>query len=155
QAIYKPNRRGIPMIETTGIEAMNNIEVVSGVPVSEEGAPPFEEVNRVLTKWFYKPDLQAIRIVMGTMQSHYLGIGNGWLFIVAPPGTGKTTMSIMDSANLPQVISLGDFSENTFISGFVASPTPGILEQLGTQQYEGTTVITEGDAIFLAKDFTT
>ena len=75
----------------------------------------FVELNRVLQKWFYKPDLQAIRIVMGTLKAHYLDIGDpAWLFVVAPPGSGKTTVSIMGAAGLQSVNVLSDVTENTF-----------------------------------------
>jgi hypothetical protein len=114
---------------------------------------PFEAV---LLKWFYKPDLQAIRIALGTIKAHYLKVGDpAWLFIIAPPGTGKTTMSIMGASGLPEVVSLSDFTENTLLSGFYGHRDPGLLEKLGHTVQEGNTHTTQGDAIFLAKDFTT
>ncbi len=116
----------------------------------------FDSLNAVLKKWFYKPDLQAIRIILGTMSAHYLRIGDpAWLFVVAPPGAGKTTMSLMGACGLPEVISLSDFSESTFLSGFYGHGTPGLLEKLGHTVQEGDTYTTQGNALFLAKDFTT
>ena len=56
----------------------------------------FQPLKELLEAHFYKPDLQAIRIVLGTIQAHYLNVGDpAWLFVVAPPGTGKSTMSLM------------------------------------------------------------
>jgi hypothetical protein len=78
-----------------------------------------------------------------------------WLFIVAPPGTGKTTMSLMGAAGLPQVIALGDISENTLLSGFYGHQSPGLLEKLGPVTEEGQTYTTNGNAVLLVKDFTT
>ena len=50
----------------------------------------FHELNTVLTRHFYHPDLQALRIVLGTIEAHYLKIGDpAWLFYVAPPGLAK------------------------------------------------------------------
>jgi hypothetical protein len=113
-------------------------------------------LEKVLRRWFYNPDLQAIRIVLGTIKTHYLNIGDpAWLFVVAPPGAGKSTMSIVGAAGLPNVISLGDFTENTFLSGFYGHQTPGMLEKLGHTTQNGNTFTTTGDGIFLAKDFTT
>jgi hypothetical protein len=64
-------------------------------------------LEAVLRRWFYNPDTQAIRIVLGTIEAHYLNIGDpAWLFVVAPPGAGKSTMSIVGAAGLPDVISL-------------------------------------------------
>ena len=116
----------------------------------------FTQLNETLNTWFYQPDLQAIRIVLGTAKAHYLNIGDpAWLFVVAPPGTGKTTTSIMSACGLPEVVSLGDVSENTFLSGFYKHKEPGVLEKLGKTTEEGNTFITEGNALFLVKDFTT
>src|SRR5581483_465565 len=82
-------------------------------------------LNELLEEWYYKPDLQAVRIVLGTIAAHYLNIGDpAWLFIVAPPGAGKTTMSLMGAAGLPQVIPIGDVTENTFLSGFYGHDAP-------------------------------
>jgi hypothetical protein len=115
-----------------------------------------DHLYRLLQQSFYKPDLQAIRIVLGAIQAHRLNIGDpAWLFVVAPPGSGKTTMSIMGTCGLPEVTMLGDFSENTFLSGFYGHKDPGILEKLGTTAKEGNTSVTRGDGVFLAKDFTT
>lgn len=121
-----------------------------------EAESPFALLNGVLLRWFYKPDLQAIRIVLGVMKSHYLRLGDPcWLFIVAPPGTGKTTISIMGASGLPEVIMLGDLTENTLLSGFYGHAQPGLLEKLGSTRKEGNTYITEGTGLLLVKDFTT
>jgi hypothetical protein len=116
----------------------------------------FSDLNSVLQTHFFEPDLQAIRIVLGTIKAHYLNIGDpAWLFVVAPPGSGKTTLSIMGAAGLPQVIPLSEFTENTFLSGFHGHAQPGLLEKLGIPIEHGGILETEGNAIFLAKDFTT
>ena len=116
----------------------------------------FSALNQVLEANFYKPDLQATRIVLGTINAHYLNIGDpAWLFVVAPPGSGKTTTSIMGACGLPEVISLSEFSENTFLSGFYGHKEPGVLEKVGKTSREGDTITTRGNAIFMAKDFTT
>jgi hypothetical protein len=117
---------------------------------------PFSELEAVLTRYFYRPDLQALRIVLGAIEAHYLKVGDpAWLFYVAPPGTGKTTMAILGASELQSVIPLGDFNERTFISGFYGHAEPGLLEKLGTTEQNGKTFVTTGDGIFVAKDFTT
>lgn len=116
----------------------------------------FTSLDKILQKWFYKPDLQALRIVLGTIKAHYLNLGDpAWLFVVAPPGTGKTTMSIMGACGLPEVLTISDFTENTFLSGFHGHREPGILEKVGHTTNVGDTYTTNGNAIFLVKDFTT
>ena len=116
----------------------------------------FLDLEAVLGRWFYKPDYQQVRIVLGTIQAHYLDAGDPtWLFVVAPPGTGKTTMSIMSAAALPDIIPLSDFTENTFLSGLYGAHQPGMLEKLGHTTQHDRTYTAHGDAIFLVKDFTT
>ncbi|MDA2931173.1 hypothetical protein MYX84_14720, partial [Acidobacteria bacterium AH-259-O06] len=84
------------------------------IPLNVPELGAFAQLNERLEKWFYQPDLQAMRIVLGTAKAHYLNIGDpAWLFVVAPPGTGKTTTSIMSTSGLPEVVTLGDVSENT------------------------------------------
>ena len=123
---------------------------------TEKSESLFDQLNDFLGENFYKPDLQALRIVLGTIKSHYLKIGDpAWLFVVAPPGAGKSTISIMGAAQLPQVTMLGDFTESTFLSGFYGHAQPGLLEKLGEPSHNGKVHSTQGNAIFLAKDFTT
>ena len=127
----------------------------SGVHTGDE-SNALEPLEVLLGTYFYKPDFQAIRIVLGAIQSHYLNLGDpAWLFVVAPPGTGKTTMGIMGAAGLREVVSLSDFTESTFLSGFHGHQQPGLLEKLGHTQSVGNVHTTTGNAIFLAKDFTT
>ena len=117
---------------------------------------PLAELECILRASFFEPDIQAIRIVLGTIQAHRLNLGDpAWLFIVAPPGSGKTTMSIMGASGLADVVMLGDFSESTFLSGFHGHKQPGMLEKLGHTVDDGKTFISKGDAVLMAKDFTT
>ncbi len=89
----------------------------------------FEPLNGLLQKWFYQPDLQAVRIALGAARTHFLNLGDPvWLFLVAPPGSGKTTMNIMATAGLPQVRMIGDLTPQTFLSGMHGATNPGILE---------------------------
>jgi hypothetical protein len=138
------------------------IEVAESLPTAvnlnqpTDHQDPFTELNAVLKKWFYKPDLQAVRIVLGAIKAHYLKIGDpAWLFLVAPPASGKSTMSLMGASGLPEVQTLSDFTENTFLSGFYGHKEPGLLEKLGTTAKNGNISVSQGNAVFLAKDFTT
>jgi len=121
-----------------------------------EPASPFDALAKVLNKYFYKPDIQAIRIALGALKSHYLKLGDpAWLFIVAPPGTGKTTMSIMGISELKEVHMTGDITESSLLSGFHGHAQPGILEKVGPTVQEDKTFTTTGDCVLLVKDFTT
>jgi hypothetical protein len=129
---------------------------VEAVPAVALPQDPFRPLREVLERWFYKSALQAIRIAMGTIKAHYLKIGTpAWLFVVAPPGSGKTTVTIIGACGLPEVQAIGDVTENTFLSGFHGHKDPGLLEKLGPTMQEGNTFTTDGNAVLLIKDFTT
>jgi len=149
----------IPLNEPPQIPTFNEIPAEDLSVQSRQASKisPLEQLDRVLKSNFYQPDTQAIHIILGTIQSHRLKLGDpAWLFVVAPPGSGKTSMSIMGACGLPDVVSLGDFSENTFLSGFFGHEKPGMLEKLGHTVKDGDkTYISTGDAVFVAKDFTT
>jgi hypothetical protein len=136
-------------------------EIISDNPGQPTASIPrktsaLEELERVLRANFYKPDTQAVRIVLGAIQAHRLNLGDpAWLFLVAPPGSGKTTITIMGTCGLPDVRMLGDFSENTFLSGFYGHQQPGMLEKLGHAVQEDQTFTSKGNAVLVAKDFTT
>ena len=136
--------------------SVENLLAVPPPPLNAPDLGPFSQLNEQLTKWYYKPDLQATRIVLGAVKAHYLDIGDpAWLFIVAPPGTGKSTTSIMSACSLPEVVTIGDLSANTFLSGFYGHKDPGLLEKLGHTEQNGDTYISRGNGVLLVKDFTT
>jgi hypothetical protein len=131
-------------------------KITPTAPPREAFANQFASLNDALARSFYKPDFQAIRVMLGAAKSHYLGVGDpAWLFVVAPPGSGKTTMAIMGAAGLPEVQSLGSFTPSTFLSGFYSRREPGLLEKLGPTTEKAGTHTTAGNAILLVKDFTT
>ena len=120
----------------------------------DEGRAGLKQLVSVLVRWFHEPDIQVIRIILGAMMAYYLR-SPVWLFVVGPPGTGKTTMNFMASSDLREVVSIGDVTPSTFLSGFSDKVQTGLLEQLGTPRSDGHSVITEADGLLMAKDFTT
>src|SRR5215813_11149691 len=116
--------------------------------VERDNSTNLEHLEKLLLQAFYRPDLQAIRIALATIQAHRLDIGDlAWLFVVALPGCGKTTASIMGASHLQAVVMIGDLTENTFLSGFYCHSQPGMLEKLGTVHQEGRTFSTHGNAV--------
>ena len=81
-------------------------------------------------RWYYQPDLQAIRVTLGTIKAHYLKIGDpAWLFVVAPQGPARRRSQSWAWLKLPEVVSLGGFTPNTFRSGFYSQREPGLLDR--------------------------
>jgi hypothetical protein len=127
------------------------LQIVQPVPASA-----LDRLDAVLRQHFHAPDTQAIRVVMSTIKSHYLNLGDpAWVFVVAPPGSGKTTTTIMGAAGLPQVQILGAWSASTFLSGMHGAVQPGLLEKLGPTFETNKCFVTKGDGILISKDFTT
>ena len=118
---------------------------------------PFSTLNLVIGSCFYKPDLQAVRILLGVAKTHYLHKGSTpvWMFLVGPPGTGKTAMNILCAKALYSVVTISSVTEKTFLSGYIDHPCPGLLEKLGRRYIKDGIIYYDGDAIFLIKDFTT
>ncbi len=129
---------------------------MSTAPVILAPASALNRLDRVLHSHFHQPDTQAVHVVMATIKSHYLNLGDpAWIFVVAPPGSGKTTTTVMGAAGLPQVQILGSWSPSTFLSGMHGAQQPGLLEKLGPTLENNKCYITKGDGILISKDFTT
>lgn len=115
----------------------------------------FAELDHLCLKYFEQPDLQAIHIALGVLMTHYLaGDEPIWLFFVGPPGAGKTTISLFGASGLGQTELISEVTPKTFLSGWGA-PRSGLLEKLGKpNKEEKGKIVTEGNGIFLIKDFT-
>ncbi len=54
-----------------------------------------EDLLKHIEESFYKPDLQAARIIIGTAYAHYFkDVDPIWMFVVGPPSSGKTAITI-------------------------------------------------------------
>jgi hypothetical protein len=97
-----------------------------------------------LRRWFYAPDLQALEIALTCYCSHlYLSDNPVWLFVIGPPGTGKTSLIIAALSFLPKTHILSDLTTTSFLSGF----------SQGAKKYSLLHEI--GNGVLLFKDFTT
>lgn len=120
-----------------------------------------DELFATVDKWYSDPDYQAFRISLGVVRSHFLPLRKPiWLFMVAPPGSGKTSIMVQALSGLPRSIVIGNLTANTFLSGVAGKQQVGILERLGKQtevinDFGHVDLVSHGDAIFLFKDFTT
>lgn len=95
-------------------------------------------------KWFYRPDLEALRIVLATAASHYVIKQDPiWLFVTGPASSGKTTIVVNSVRGLPKTHILGSLTPKTLMSQYKGVKNAALLHRIGNS----------GIAVF--KDFTT
>lgn len=94
-----------------------------------------------INKFFFEPDIEALRIVLASIACHLNPGDPVSLFIQGPPGSGKTKLHINAILGLPQTHLLGNLTPKTFVSGHKSKR--GILQTVGR------------DAILCFKDLTT
>jgi hypothetical protein len=98
-------------------------------PIVEEKIRQFNQLSNFLGHWFYKPDMDAVKICLSTYVAHrYLTDNPVWLFIIGPPGSGKTAVAIKSVGFLPNTHSIADLTPQSFLSGF--GENNGILGRL-------------------------
>lgn len=103
----------------------------------------WEEYTNHIKKWFYRPDLEAVRITLAVATSHFhKDCDPIWLFILGPSSSSKTVVCINSLLDLPQVKMMGDITAKTFLSGYTGTAHPSLLHQIG-------------NGILAFKDFTT
>lgn len=105
----------------------------------------FKELSDFLSEWFYKPDMDAVKICLSTYASHsYMSDDPVWLFIIGVSGSGKTSIAIRSVGFLPDCHEVNDITTNGFLSGY--GEGNGILGKL-TKKHNG-------NGVLLFPDFT-
>lgn len=113
------------------------------VPASTVAGECWTRLERHLNRWFYRPDLEALHCVLTACRAHY---GDGhpiWLFVIGPPGSGKTSIAVTSAATLPLTHVEGDLTMKAMMSGKKGGEQTSILDKYGKS------------FILLFKDFTT
>lgn len=80
----------------------------------------WDELSKLLSSWFYSPDLDALRVVLSVYVSHLLIQEERepvWILIIGPPSTGKTSFLCHVISGLPFIKKVADLSGASFISG--------------------------------------
>lgn len=99
-----------------------------------------------LNKYYYKPDIEGLRIVLCTYLSHFYRTSPPvWLSVIGLPGSGKTELAINPLVPLNEVISESTLTVNSFLSGY--GEKLGILPKLDAQY--------GGNGVLLFPDLTT
>lgn len=96
----------------------------------------WKELKKHLESNYYKPDLEALRIVLSVSTAHYFRQDEPvWLMCIGAPGTGKTSICIESVLSLPMTYNVDSLTPQTFLSGFQSGPgtTNSLLHQIGTK----------------------
>lgn len=95
------------------------------------------------------PDLEAVAICLAAAAAHN-SLGDPIsLFIIGPPGSGKTSININTIWALPNTHIIGNLTPKSLYSSFRGCAAPGLLQQLPVDKRG------HSNGIFLFKDFTT
>jgi hypothetical protein len=148
------------MFEDDDFELMRSMGISSKEPDSDGGLvdvkpkelseiviqkrKEWKRLTNFLEKWFYKPDMEALKICLSVYCSHMFINDPIWMFIISPPGSGKTSIAIKALGFLPNTYKLGDINVNSFLSGY--GENNGILGNL-TEKHSG-------NGVLLFPDFT-
>ncbi len=102
---------------------------------------------------YYKPDIEALRIILCTFLTHFYYTSPAvWLCLVGAPGSGKTEIGLRPLEKFPSVHAISELTTNSFLSGF--GDKNGILDKLTPISSSiGKSLGTHGILVF--PDFTT
>lgn len=105
--------------------------------------PAWKQLTDHLTTWFYRPDIEALEIVLSALCSHYtIDSDPIWLFLIGPSSSGKTSIAINAAKLLPNAHVVGALTSKTLMSHY-QNGTQALLKTIGPS------------GILLFKDFTT
>ena len=102
----------------------------------------WDQLATYLQTEFYQPDLEALRIVLAACRAQYHPGEPIWLFVVGPPGSGKTSVVINAVSALPTSWVESSITERTLLS-------------CASQGKETSLLLRMGSGILAFKDFTT
>ena len=111
---------------------------VEAPAILKPAVTPWERIENVLTKHYYKPDLQAARAVYACVCAHQLDGPPVWPMLVGAPGSMKTEL-LNGLRNWPNAHRIDQLTPQTFISGQIKDPantddTPaGLLHRIGKE----------------------
>ncbi|MGH2628377.1 MAG: hypothetical protein ACRDHY_17195 [Anaerolineales bacterium] len=98
-------------------------------------------VITTVEQWLMLPDVDVVRVVLAAVIANRLAGDSLWLFVIAPPGGGKTEL-LNALGGAPDIYPLSDLTPQTFLSGKQGDSDASLLPKLS-------------DTILILKDFTT
>lgn len=116
----------------SGSDSVNGGKAAPGANVASQAvARNFDEVIEVFKKWMWleKDMVLAMRIILATVLTEQLAGEPLWMYIVSPPGGGKTRLlsTLKDS---PYVEFRSTVTPRTLVSGYQREPDPSLLSKV-------------------------
>lgn len=104
----------------------------------------YDDLSAHVHKWFFRPDMEAVRVVLAAAASHYVIKQDPiWLFVTGPASSGKTTIVVNSIRELPKTHILGSLTPKTLLSQYKGVSNAALLHRIGKS------------GIICFKDFTT
>lgn len=88
-------------------------------------------LERVARKWFYQPDMEALRACLATVKALDVRTTPVWLMILAPSSSGKTAFYIRCCEAYPRYEMTDEMSIAGLASGRTSNWGDGLLKRLG------------------------
>jgi len=102
-------------------------------PLADSQKRKWRALKEHLNEWYALPDLQCLRACAALYTSHFSNEAPIWMFVLAPPSTGKTEIMINPFVGLPYAHTISSITESAFISNY--NEKAGILPNL--DKYNG------------------
>jgi hypothetical protein len=80
---------------------------------------------------FHNPDIEAIECIFSCLVAHYFEGEPIWLFVIAPPGSGKTSIGINSASSWPLAHVEGDINMRAMMCGQKGGEHTSVLDQYG------------------------
>lgn len=109
---------------------------------SSTAVTAWEKLSLFLRSNFHSPDLEALRVVLSACRAQQHPGDPVWLFVVGPPGSGKTSIIINCVSALPNAHIESSITPKTLLSCAAQGNTKSLLLHIGS-------------GILAFKDFTT
>jgi Toprim-like/CHC2 zinc finger/IclR helix-turn-helix domain len=113
------------------VKPLSKLIVQDEPELSPDEIPSFEEVITVFKKYLEMNQdmVDALRVMLATVLSSILESDPLWVFIVSPPGGGKTAL-LSSMKTSPKAVYQSSITPHSLVSGFNSVEDPSLLPQL-------------------------
>ena len=112
----------------------------------------WKHLTTYVHQWFHEPPMEALELVLSTYLAHHcLAEEAVWMFLLAPPGYGKTRLLIKPVCKLKNLRPVDSLSSKTFLSGY-GSGECGLLKQFNQEPVNHGVIVFSDFSTFLHLD---